>query len=199
MVAFLRLTSNWLDVPMPFTTMFSQIRLIALALSSLFLISTGFGQVTISGEVKGANNKPAKSANLRVDRVDKKAAPIMVKTDAKGRFAARLDVGTYKLIVTLPGGIQSAQVIKAAGTGQLVVNFDMKPASTKTVAMVKRKREIWVPSPTGTHMLGHWEEVDDNSPATRAGGQNVDTMRGRDLERTLNNTLVPPAQPGMGR
>ena len=181
--------------------MFSQIRLIALAFSSLFLISTGFAQkVTITGEVKGVNSKPAQGANLRVDRVDKKAAPIIVKTNAKGRFAATvLELGTYMLTATIPGGIQSAQTIKAAGTGQLVVNFDMKPASSKTVAVVKKKREIWVPSSTGTHMLGHWEEVDDNTPATRhANGQNVDTISGRDLERTVTG-LAPPAQPGMGR
>jgi hypothetical protein len=154
--------------------------------------------VTITGEVKGVNNKPAKGADLRVDRVDKKAAPIMVKTDAKGRYAATdLDLGTYKLTATLPGGIQSAQTIKAAGKGQLVINFDMKPASATTVAMVRKKREIWVPSSTGTHMLGHWEEVDDNSPTTRrTNGQNVDTMSGRDLERTLNNTTLPPSMPG---
>jgi hypothetical protein len=177
--------------------MFSHLRLIALAFSSLFLISTGLAQVTFSGEVKGANNKPAKGADLRVDRVDKKAAPIMVKTDAKGRFAATvLEVGTYKLTATLPGGIRSAQIIKAAGKGHLVVNFDMKPASATTVAVVKKKREIWVPTTTGTHMLGHWEEVDDNSPASRASGQNVDTMSGRDLERTLNNTTLPPSMPG---
>jgi hypothetical protein len=179
--------------------MFLHIRLIALAFSSLFLISTGFAQkVTISGEVKGVNNKPAKGADLRVDRVDKKAAPIMVKTDAKGRFATTLlDVGTYKLTATLPGGIKSAQIIKAAGKGQLVVNFDMKPASATKVAVVKKKREIWVPSPTGTRMLGHWEEVDDNnSSASRASGQNVDTMNGRDLERTLSNTNLPPSMPG---
>jgi Carboxypeptidase regulatory-like domain len=181
--------------------MSSNFRLIALAFSSLFLISTGLAQkVTISGEVKGANNKPAKGADLRVDRLDKKAAPVMVKTDAKGRFAATvLDVGTYKLTATLPGGIQSAQIIKAAGKGQLVVNFDMKPASATTVAVVKKKREIWVPSATGTHMLGHWEEVDDNSPSARTTGQNVDTMSGRDLERTLSNTNLPPAMPGSGR
>jgi hypothetical protein len=79
-----------------------------------------------------------------------------------------------------------------------VVNFDMKPASATTVAVVKKKREIWVPSATGTHMLGHWEEVDDNNaPTTRSTGQNVDTMSARGMERTMNN--VAPAAPGMGR
>jgi Carboxypeptidase regulatory-like domain len=181
--------------------MSSHFRLIAFAFSSLFLISTGFAQkVTIAGEVKGMNNKPAKGADLRVDRVDKKAAPVMVKTDAKGRFAATvLEVGTYKLTATLAGGIQSAQVVKADGKKQLFVTFDMKPASAKTVAVVKKKRQVWVPSPTGTHMLGHWEEVDDNSPAARTSGQNVDTMSGRDLERTLSNTNLPPPMPGGGR
>ena len=178
--------------------MFSQYRLVAFAFSSLFLVSTGFGQpVKIEGVVKGANNKPAKGADLRVDRVDKKAAPVLAKTDAKGRFAATvLDVGTYKLTAMLPGGVQSAQVIKADGKKQLFVTFDMKPASAQTVAVVKKKRQIWVPSPTGTHMLGHWEEVDDNSPTVRTSGQNVDTMSGRDLERTMSNTNLPPSMPG---
>jgi hypothetical protein len=183
---------------MSYTIMFSNIRLIALALTSLFLISTGFAQpVKIEGVVKGVNNKPAKGADLRVDRVDKKAAPVMAKTDAKGHFAATvLDVGTYKLTAMLPGGIQSAQVIKADGKKQLFVTFDMKPASAKTVAVVKKKRQIWVPSPTGTHMLGHWEDVDDNSPNTRTTGQNVDTISGRDLERSMSNANLPPAMPG---
>jgi hypothetical protein len=181
--------------------MSSTFRLVAFAFSSLFLISISFGQpVKIEGEVKGVNNKPAKGAELRVDRVDKKAAPVMAKTDTKGRFAATvLDVGTYKLTATLPGGIQSAQIIKADGKKRLFVSFDMKPASAKTVAVVKKKKQIWVPSPTGTHMLGHWEDVDDNSPNARTSGQNVDTMSGRDMERTMSNANLPPAMPAGGR
>ena len=181
--------------------MSAHLRLIAFAFSSLFLVGTGFGQpVKIEGIVKGVNNQPAKGADLRVDRVDKKAAPVMAKTDAKGRFAATvLDVGTYKLTALLPGGIQSAQVVKADGKKQLFVTFDMKPASAKTVAVVKKKRQIWVPSSTGTHMLGHWEDVDDNSGTTRTSGQNVDTMSGRDMERTMSNANLPPAMPAGGR
>jgi hypothetical protein len=109
-------------------------------------------------------------------------------------------VGTYKLTATLPGGIQSAQVIKADGKKRMFVTFDMKPASAKTVTVAKKKRYIWVPTPTGTHMLGHYEEVDDNnSPTTRSSGQNVDTISGRDLERTMGTTNLPPAMPGGGR
>src|SRR3954451_5584460 len=139
--------------------MTAHFRLIALVLSSFFLVSAGFGQsVKIEGEVKGLNNKPAKGADLRVDRVDKKAAPVMAKTDAKGHFAATvLEVGTYKLTAMLAGGIQSAQVVKTDVKKRVFVTFEMKPASVKTVAVVTKKRSIWVPSPTGTHMLGHWE------------------------------------------
>ena len=182
--------------------MFSNFRLIAFAFSSLFLLGTAFGQpVKIEGEVKGANNKPAKGANVRVERVDKKAAPVMAKTDAKGRFAATvLDVGTYKLTAMLPGGIQSAQVVKADGKKQLFISFDMKPASAKVVAAPKKKIYRWVPTTTGTHMMGHYEEVDENgSTTTRANGQNVETISGRDLERTLSTTSLPPSMPGGGR
>jgi hypothetical protein len=165
--------------------MSSHFRLIALGFSSLFLISASFGQqVKIEGEVKGLNNKPAKGADLRVDRVDKKAAPVMAKTDAKGHFAATLlEVGTYKLTATLPGGIQSAQVVKADAKNRVFVTFDMKAASAKTVAAAGKKRWIWVPTTTGSHLLGHYEEIDDNSPThARTSGQNLEYMSGRDLE-----------------
>jgi carboxypeptidase family protein len=176
--------------------MTSHFRLIALAFSSLFLISAGFGQqVKIEGEVKGLNNKPAKGADLRVDRVDKKAAPVTAKTDAKGHFAATvLDVGTYKLTATLPGGIQSAQVVKADAKKRVFVTFDMKPASAMTVAAAGKKRYIWVPTTTGTHLLGHYEEIDDNSPthARTKNGQNVEYMSGRDLEGWNRQMIRPP-------
>jgi hypothetical protein len=166
--------------------MTSHFRLIALVLSSLFLVSVGFGQsIKIEGEVKGVNNKPAKGADLRVERVDKKAAPVMARTDAKGHFAATvLGVGTYKLTAMLPGGIQSAKVIKADAKKQVFVTFEMKPALTTTVAAPKKKRWVWVPTTTGTHMLGHYEEVrEDGSPSLgRSDGENIEYMSGRDLE-----------------
>jgi hypothetical protein len=179
--------------------MSSRIRLIAFAFASLFLISAGFGQVLkIEGEVKTANNKPAKGADLRIDRVDKKAAPVVSKTDAKGRFAATvLEAGTYKVTAMLPGGIRSEQVVKADGKKQLFIAFDINPSSAKTVAAVSKKRSIWVPSPTGTHMLGHWEEIDDNSPThARTTGQNVEYMSGRDLEGYGRTQLAPNGAAG---
>jgi hypothetical protein len=182
-VNFLRLTNNWYFYVIQAMT--SHFRLIALVLSSLFLISAGFGQsVKIEGEVKGVNNKPAKGADLRVDRVDKEAAPVMAKTDAKGHFAATvLEAGTYKLTATLPGGIRSAQVVKANAKKQVFITFDMKPASARTIAAVGKKRYIWVPTTTGTHLNGHYEEIDDTSPThARASGDNVEYMSGRDLE-----------------
>jgi hypothetical protein len=175
--------------------MSSHFRLIAFAFSSLFLVSTGFGQpVKIEGEVRGLNNKPANGADLRVDRVDKKAAPVMAKADAKGRFATTvLDVGTYKVTAMLPGGIQSAQVIKADGKKRVFVTFDMKPASAKTVGPMKKKRYVWVPTTTGTHMMGHYEEVvDGNDPSLgRSNGQNVEYMSGRDLEGYMRTQSAP--------
>jgi hypothetical protein len=165
--------------------MSSHIRLIALAFSSLFLIGMGFGQpVKIEGEVKGVNNKPAKGADLRIDRVDKKAAPVLTKTNAKGQFAATVsEVGTYKVTAMLPG-LQLARVLKADPKNRVFVVFDMTPTSAKTVAAAKKKRYVWVPTTTGTHMLGHYEEVPEDGSASlgRSNGDNIEYMSGRDLE-----------------
>jgi hypothetical protein len=180
--------------------MSAHIRLIALAFSSLFLIGISFGQpVKIEGEVKGVNNKPAKGADLRIDRVDKKAAPLLTKTNAIGQFAATVpEVGTYKVTATLPGGVQSAQVLKADAKKRAFVIFDMNPASAKTVAAAKKKRYVWVPTTTGTHMLGHYEEVrEDGSPSLgRSNGDNIEYMSGRDLEGYSRTQAAPNGAAG---
>ena len=133
--------------------MTSHFRLIAFALSSLFLVSAGFGQsVKVEGDVKGVNNKAANGADVRVDRVDKKAAPVMAKTDAKGHFAATvLDVGTYKLTATLPGGLQSARVI----TADTSITHAASAFCVPTLVLIQRGLTQWLPWHT-PHVAAYW-------------------------------------------
>jgi hypothetical protein len=175
----------------------SNSRLVAVVFcSTFFLLANAFGQKTaIQADVKGVDGRPAKAAEVRIERQDKKTAPMLVKTDWRGRMAvANLEVGTYKLTAIVAGGIQSSQVVKAQVQKPLAVTFDM----SKTPAMVgkSKKRMVYVPAPTGTRIGGGWVEVDDNGqPTPGQKGDNVDTMSGNSLER-LNTHISNPSSTG---
>jgi hypothetical protein len=172
-------------------------RLITVIFCSTFsLLSAAFGQkASIEGDVKGVDGRPAKSSEIRIERQDKKAAPVIVKTNLRGHLAAtNLEVGTYKLTATVAGGIQSTQVIKTSVQKPLLVTFDFEkhPAVTNK----SKKRLVYVPAPTGTRIGGGWVEVnDDGQPTTNPTGQKVDTMSGSSLDR-FNTHVSNPSSTG---
>src|SRR5664279_3387087 len=90
-------------------------RLVAVVFcSTFFLLANAFGQKTaIQADVKGVDGRPAKAAQIRIERQDKKTASVMVKTDSRGHLATtNLEAGTYKLTAIVAGGIQTSQIVK---------------------------------------------------------------------------------------
>ena len=177
--------------------MSSNSRLVAVIFcSTFFLLGNAFGQkAAIQADVKGVDGRPAKAAEVRIERQDKKTAPMLVKTDWRGRMAvANLEVGTYKLTAIVAGGVQSSQIVKAQVHKPLLVTFDL----SKTPATVgkSKKRMVYMPAPTGTRIGGGWVEVNDDGQATTTpNGQNVDTMSGDSLQR-LNTHISNPSAAG---
>ncbi|MGI9087138.1 MAG: hypothetical protein ACR2HH_05265 [Chthoniobacterales bacterium] len=162
-------------------------------LFSGFLLGSAFaGQTTVSVEIKGPDGRAAKNAEVRFERVDKRQAPIIVRTDARGHLnQIAVPAGTYRLIATSKEGSKSAQVFSTDGSRPLLFTFDMKPLSGSSAASPKKKVFVWVDSLTGTHMGGHYEEFDPSGRnGSHANGLNIDTLSGNDLERTLHNRQV---------
>lgn len=177
--------------------MSSNSRLVAaIFCSTFFLLSAAFGQKTaIQADVKGVDGRPAKTAEVRIERQDKKTAPMLVKTDWRGRMAvANLEVGTYKLTAIVAGGIQSSQIVKTQAQKPSLVTFDLTKAPV--TAGKGKTRMVYVPAPTGTRIGGGWVQVnDDGQPTTTPNGQNVDTMSGDSLQR-LNTHISNPSGVG---
>jgi len=151
--------------------------------STFLLLHTAFGQkATLQAEVTGVDGRPSKAAQVRIERQDKKTAPLVVAGDKRGHLAAmNLEAGTYKLTATVEGGIQSSQIVKVQANKPSLVTFDM--SKTAAVTTKKKKRLVWVPAETGTHLGGRWVEVGDDTSSTKSG-QNVDKMNGNSLEKT---------------
>lgn len=168
--------------------------LAAITLSLLVFAGTAFAQTsTLSTEVKGPDGRPATNAEVRLDRADRKAAPVIRRTDAKGKLTvANLPVGKYLLTVTSAQGARSSQLVTTTANKQMLVTFDLQHPMAKNGAPAKKKIYVYRDSPTGTHMLGHWEEVgapeqvDDH-------GRPVDTISGETLQRMSQAPrLTPP-------
>lgn len=178
--------------------MLSRLRLVTVIFcTTFFLLGAAFGQkAAIEANVTGVDGRPARTAEVRIERQDKKMAPVIVKTNWRGHLSAtNLEVGTYKLTATVAGGVQSSQVVKTRAQPQpLLVTFDLQ----KVPAMKSKgkKRMVYMPAQTGSRVGGGWVEVsDDGSPAS-SNGQNVDTMSGSSLQRLDNHAFSPPATGG---
>jgi hypothetical protein len=165
--------------------------------TAFFPLGAAFGQpAAIEADVKGVDGRPAKSAEVRIERQDKKMAPMMVKTNWRGHLSAtNLEVGTYKLTATVAGGVQSSQVVKTQAQKPSLVTFDLE--KTPAVASKGKKKMVYVPAQTGTRVGGGWVQVnDDGTPASTPNGQNVDTFSGNALQRVQS---LAPAPVGSGR
>jgi hypothetical protein len=164
--------------------------------SSFLLLGVAFGQnAGLQADVKGVDGRPSKSAEVRIERQDKKMPPVIVKTDRRGHLVAtNLEAGTYKLTATVEGGIKSSQIVKTQANKPVLVAFDM----TKNPAVTSKapKKRVWVPAQTGSNIGGHWVDVDDQKGDSNR--QNVDTINGNSLDNATRQSLgqIPRAAGG---
>ena len=162
-------------------------RLTAVVLSSSLLLATAaFGQkATISAEIKGTDGRPANAAEIRIQRQDAKAAPIVMRTDRNGKWSSVMPAGTYKLTAAVAGGAESSQIIQARANKKMLVTFDMKRGSGQSAANapVKKKTFVWVETTTGTHMGGHFEEIGGAAEHVGPHVGNVEGMSAETISR----------------
>ncbi len=131
-------------------------RVLAVLVSSSFLLAgAAFGQkAEISAELKGSNGRGAANAEVRLERQDKKMAPMTFRADRNGKWSSNsLDAGVYKVTAIVPGEKPSSQIVRTKANHPTIVAFNMKGAATE------KKTYRWVQTTTGTHMGGHYEEV----------------------------------------
>jgi hypothetical protein len=168
------------------------LRPIAVIFCSFFLLSgSAFAQkATIEADVKGVDGRPARGAEVRIERQDNKTAPVIAKTDGRGRSTAtNLEAGTYKLTATVEGGVQSWLIVKTQAKKPILVEFDMR--KTAAVANKGKKKYVWVAAETGTNVGGRWVEVVDQPETTGPSGRNIETLNGNLLNHPQYRTGMP--------
>jgi uncharacterized surface anchored protein len=169
-------------------------RQIGLGILGLFLLSGSAWAAAIQGDVRGPDGKAVAGADVRIDRKDKKAAPMAVKTDHQGQYSfTKLDVGTYKLQASSNGMAATASNdIKTRSDGTVRVDFSLKTA--KAAATKKKMHKVWVHADTGSNIGGKWVDVPDDeaAPVTTSTEPGVNNLS------KGGNTMVRGAQQASG-
>lgn len=149
----------------------------------LSISALAFGQKpSLEADLKGADGHPPKSAQVRVESVDKKSKAVVVKADASGHASVgKLDAGSYRVTAIVEGKVQSSQNVKVEANKPAVVSFKTPAASTTTVAangaktkIVGQKRYVWVPGQTGSRFGGYWKEAGTVNKPAETGASAVD-------------------------
>lgn len=157
--------------------------------ASLGLASAAFAQGNIQGDVKGVDGRPARGAEVQITSTAKRGQTTVVRTDGRGRFTTgNLPAGTYNVMAKAEGGVTSPMQAIRVTTQPVMVNFDMRESNARKTATghKKKKKMVWVPDTTGSHLGGRFVEVDED--ATDApNAQNVERASVKSLERVQNS------------
>ena len=166
-----------------------------LILGSIFLAAVATAQTTaIEGVVRGADGKPLKSADIRLESRAKGVVAQTMKTDTSGRYRfSNLGVGKYRVTVLSGSQVQGfIDNVNTSTSKAAKVDFDIKGGVAGQPK--KAKHLVWVPNETGTHLGGHWVEVDDSG----AGAERVEKKSGAALQNMQRNSSGTTNQPGGG-
>jgi hypothetical protein len=133
---------------------------------------------SIQGTVTGSDGNPLGGAEVRAERLDAKAAPALTKTDAKGQYVFKgLPAGAYAVTAIVKTVPKSRASVRTRSDGWAKVDFDLRtPANGKNT----KKRYVWVNGAPGTHIGGHWVEVEQ---AANQGPSRVETIGNDDVDR----------------
>jgi serine/threonine protein kinase len=141
--------------------------------------STADGPASIQGFVKDANGEPVKGTDVRIESRDGKQVFSTVKTDSKGRYTSQgLQPGVYRVTLLVDGAVKASIMNTQTKANQPTqLNFDLKSTSQAGNSAKSKKRMVWVPGRTGTHIGGTWVEVDDGGKAH--SDSNIQTVTAR--------------------
>ena len=168
----------------------------AVAFSSLLLATSALAQKSsVEGYALGADRRPLKNAEVRIQQEKTKNPAVIVRTDAKGRFVATgLPVGSYNVAIVANGVVvASVAHVKTQRDQTARVNLAAKTVSVATAPAQKKPRERYIPPPTGSHMGGFERSSKTKGQGEGYGAQNVGRMSPESINRTQN---IPPARPG---
>ncbi|MFN2541786.1 MAG: protein kinase [Chthoniobacterales bacterium] len=138
---------------------------------------TADAPASIQGFVKDAKGEPIKGTDVRIESRDGKQVFSTVKTDSKGRYISQgLQPGVYRVTLFVNGAVKASITNTQAKANQPTeLNFELMPRSQAGDIAKGRKRMVWAPGRTGSHISGTWVEADEGGEAH--SGFNIQTLK----------------------
>jgi serine/threonine protein kinase len=132
---------------------------------------TADGPASIQGVVKDAKGEPIRGTDVRIESRDGKQVFSTVKTDSKGRYVSHgLQPGVYRVTLLVNGAVSASIMNTQTKANQATeLNFELMPPAKG------KKRMVWAPARTGSHISGTWVEVDEGGEAH--SGLNIQTLK----------------------
>jgi|ERR1700736_4721304 len=149
------------------------------------------GGGSVRGTVLGTDGKPLAGAEVRAEKTDGKGAAIVTKTDAKGQYSFDgLGVGVYRVTAVVNKVPKSVATVATRNNRFAQADFNLGLTASKSAQLAKKKkRYVWIPGDTGTHIGGgHWEAVED--AATGTGASAMERIDGSVVQQPGN--LIGP-------
>jgi hypothetical protein len=159
---------------------------------ALFAASAFAQNSVISGDVKGVDGRAARNAQVRIQPARAQVAPTIVKTDSRGHFVANnIAPGAYNISAVGVGGVTSpVQALKVQANKPVTIAFDLRNSGGKSASNGKKKTKfVWMPDQTGSHLGGHWVEVDEDASVVPTA-QHLNSANGnavRDVQSRESN------------
>jgi hypothetical protein len=156
-----------------------------LTMTSLAFAGTN---AVLQGTVKDPSGKAVKGADVQIQAKNGKI--VMVKTDAKGHYAATdLGVGTYKVTLLVNGAVK-ASILNATtdAAKPTELNFDLKQEKGSA-----KRHMVYIPQETGSHIgNGKWVVIDEQGHVINEDSavQTMDSNSARQMQ-TLHATQRP--------
>ena len=158
--------------------MLSHRSLLTLVSSSFLITTLAFaGKAGIEADVKdAANGKPIQNAQVRIEPLDQKSKPVIVKPDAKGHITVSgLTAGSYRVTAVVDGKAQSVQTVKvtANASASTVLKVSKAPATTAATSQSTTK-SMYRPAQVGSRFGGYWQEPGKKDKPKETGSNNVE-------------------------
>src|SRR3954447_12252462 len=148
---------------------------------------------SIQGTLLGLDGNPMADQEIKADRLDAKGTPrAITKTDAQGHYQFKaLPVGAYSITAYVKNAAKLRAMVKTRDDGWAKVDFDLR---TRRDDPNIKKHWVWVKGEPGTHIGGHWVEVDQATPPT--SGSTLDSSDLSRMDRTIrmNTTATRPGR-----
>jgi Carboxypeptidase regulatory-like domain len=149
------------------------------------------GPARIQGLVKDSASKPIAGAEVHISAKDGSGLEKVVRTDFDGHYGvSKLPVTGYRVVLFVNGQIKASinntnvfsdkpTQLDFALTGKMAANTPKKYTHM-----------VYVPAETGSHLGGHWVEVDDAPGSSTAATQTnrIDHASGAALRQLTGRT-----------